>query len=58
MDERLLVWQLEGPIDRQLSERVTALLQSRVTLARAAVAPPPSRSDGEVVGRAPETDPP
>jgi hypothetical protein len=47
MDERILIWQLEGPIDRQLSDRVTALLQSKLTIARAAAAPRPG-SDEEL----------
>jgi hypothetical protein len=58
MDERLLVWQLEGPIDRQRSEHVTALLQSRLTLARATAVPPRSQDDAAVTGPAAESDPP
>ncbi len=50
MDERLLVWQLEGPIDRQLTDRVTALLHSKVTMARASATSPGPDSEPDVRG--------
>ena len=50
MDERILIWQLEGPIDRQLSDRVTALLQSKVTIAKAAAAAPRPSAERDVTG--------
>jgi hypothetical protein len=58
MDERLLVWQLEGPIDRQVTDRVTALLHSKVTMARAAATSPQPDREPDARGAADGQDVP